>query len=207
MNLILSLEEEEAYKPGISDHSSIILLSICIFCTLCSLYVFFRVLSLGANTASSKLIMMLTFTQANLNFAKTPFLFNQFQYGCHISGMLFFYSYFQIYLITYFMLSCTYALLLEGSCRSEGHQDRLTTSAFALSKHKMYIIAILPLLALVFPLATDVFEEKFNWCGINPDSEIGFFVFAQYLGLFAIVSVLQFYELYKIFFDANPCPL
>jgi hypothetical protein len=194
--------EDYEYKPSIGDTSSVILLTACVLSTLTSLFVSYSVHKIGAHTASSKLILYLTLTHANLNFAKTPFLFNQIPYGCHLSGILFFYSYAQIYLIAYYMLSCAYTLLLQGSHQSDIQFSEsrriLTVSDYELNIKSKCIILLVPLFALVFPLSSNVFEEKFNWCGINPDSQFGFLVFVQYIGIFTVISLLTFYQLFKI---------
>lgn len=137
-----------------------------------------------------------------MNFAKTPFLFNQIPYGCHLSGILFFYSYVQIFLISYFMLACSYSLLVENICEAEAcfteSRRVLTPSDYQLSQSSKCVIFILPLVSLIFPLSFNVFEEKFNWCGINPDSDYGFLVFVQYMVIFGVLSVMTFHQLYKI---------
>jgi hypothetical protein len=194
--------DEDEYNPSIAHTSSIVLLTVCCLSIATSLYVARSVHNIGTHTASSKLILYLTLTHANMNFAKTPFLFNQIPYGCHLSGILFFYSYLQIYLISYFMLACSYSLLLEDNSQSAvsptDSRRMLTPRDYKLSFSSKCSIFVIPLLALVFPLTSNVFEEKFNWCGINPDSHFGFLVFVQYIVIFAIVSFLTIYELYKI---------
>jgi hypothetical protein len=200
--LLLGDEEDDDYKPSISDTSSVILVTMCCVCTLASLMVSYCVHKIGAQTASSKLILYLTLTHANLNFAKTPFLFNQIPYGCHLSGVLFFYSYAQIYIIAYYMLNCSYTLLLEGNLHAEiaptESRRAMMPSDYELNNTSKCFIVLVPLFALVLPLSFNVFEEKFNWCGINPDSHYGFLVFVQYIIIFAVTSVMAFYQLYLI---------
>ena len=195
-------DDDDEYRPSIGEASSIILLTLCILCTLSSLYVAYKVYRIGANTASSKLIIYLTLTHTNMNFAKTPFLFNMIPHGCVISGILFFYSYVQLYLISYYMIVCSRSLLLEGAALFDSESmNNCNKSSYELNSTCTRILFLLPLLTLVLPLSTNAFEEKFNWCGINPDSRYGFYVFLQLLVAFAIISILIFRELYKIFYE------
>ena len=77
----------------------------------------------------------------------------------------------------------------------------MTLADYELSKTSKTVIFVVPLLAVVFPMASNVFEEKFNWCGINPDSKYGFLVFLQFLVLFSLFSCLTIYELCKILLE------
>lgn len=185
------------YHPPNTSPSSIILIIYCVISILCSTYVCRCVMKSGANTSSSKLVLFLSVSTLIMTISKIPFVYPQFPKICLVSESIFWYSSLQIEIITFFLLRSTNFILVSMF-------DTASKSAnLRLSKTNVYIISFLPLIPVVFPLASNGFTTNYNWCGVDRDSNMGKYWSILYFILSTIGDICSFYQIYIIFQNVN----
>ena len=187
------IDDNDSYKPDITNVSSVILLVCGSGALVLTLFVAVSIHRYGTQSASAKLVFMINCAQGMAILSKLPFIFNNIPYGCTISQIMLLYAFTQLWLVSYMMLLCTNHLKLNMQ------STVYSSSELGLNKKYKLFLYVAPFFITILPITANAFEEKYNWCVTNPSVHNGSWMLAQVVFFMMIMLSLMGRQIWVIY--------
>lgn len=162
--------------------------SLSVFaCLIVTLDLIFRV---GYKSTTSQLVAFLNISILLCVISKVPFYFN----SCHITESVFWCTYFQVQLMSYFLLEFSSSFI-----KSDVVFDALET--FTIDSKRKFCVIIIPLTALVLAATSKSYlNYDLLWCGLDRKSEDAVRIYFIFFIFTMIIQVASWYQIFQILY-------